>query len=121
MLFKMEVTCSISVLNPVSASAQLLEQTARLQNLSTALDKLKVITSESSILCKMLIEQNQTFAHLSCLFQGEVAEHVVSYQPGAKASSDFATFPVSSFVKVNPHRVLYFSSFVIKLLYLFRK
>lgn len=66
MLFKMEVTCSISVLNPVSASAQLLEQTARLQNLSTALDKLKVITSESSILCKMLIvEQNQTFAHLS--------------------------------------------------------
>ncbi|XP_036967596.1 dynactin subunit 1-like isoform X6 [Acanthopagrus latus] len=55
----------------VSASAQLLEQTARLQNLSTALDKLK----------------------------GEVAEHVVSYQPGAKASSDFATFPISSFVK----------------------
>ncbi|KAG7243241.1 hypothetical protein INR49_011680, partial [Caranx melampygus] len=40
----------------VSASAQLLEQTARLQNLSDALDKLK----------------------------GEVAEHVVSYQPGAK-------------------------------------
>uniref|UniRef100_A0A8C4ED02 Dynactin subunit 1 n=1 Tax=Dicentrarchus labrax TaxID=13489 RepID=A0A8C4ED02_DICLA len=55
----------------VTASAQLLEQTARLQNLSDALDKLK----------------------------GEVAEHVVSYQPGAKASSDFATFPVSSFVK----------------------
>uniref|UniRef100_A0A8C4EC45 Dynactin subunit 1 n=1 Tax=Dicentrarchus labrax TaxID=13489 RepID=A0A8C4EC45_DICLA len=54
-----------------TASAQLLEQTARLQNLSDALDKLK----------------------------GEVAEHVVSYQPGAKASSDFATFPVSSFVK----------------------
>ena len=65
MLFKMEdVTCSISVLNPVSASAQLLEQTARLQNLSTALDKLKVTTSESSILCKMLtVEQNQTFSH----------------------------------------------------------
>ncbi|XP_037532993.1 dynactin subunit 1 [Nematolebias whitei] len=53
----------------VSASAQLLEQTARLKNLSDALDKLK----------------------------GEVAEHVVSNQPGAKASSDFATFPVSSF------------------------
>lgn len=34
------------------------------------------------------------------VFQGEVAEHVVSYQPGAKATSDFATFPVSSFVKV---------------------
>uniref|UniRef100_A0A3B4YQS7 Dynactin subunit 1 n=1 Tax=Seriola lalandi dorsalis TaxID=1841481 RepID=A0A3B4YQS7_SERLL len=59
----------------VSASAQLLEQTARLQNLSDALDKLK----------------------------GEVAEHVVSYQPGAKASSDFATFPVSSFVKVKAY------------------
>lgn len=36
----------------------------------------------------------------SLLFQGEVAEHVVSYQPGAKASSDFATFPVTSFTKV---------------------
>lgn len=36
------------------------------------------------------------------LYQGEVAEHVVSNQPGAKASSDFATFPVSSFVKVKP-------------------
>ncbi|XP_044039421.1 dynactin subunit 1-like isoform X7 [Siniperca chuatsi] len=60
----------------VSASAQLLEQTARLQNLSNALDKLK----------------------------GEVAEHVVSYQPGAKASSDFATFPVSSFVKAKEEK-----------------
>uniref|UniRef100_A0A3Q1CIM4 Dynactin subunit 1 n=2 Tax=Amphiprion ocellaris TaxID=80972 RepID=A0A3Q1CIM4_AMPOC len=60
----------------VSASAQLLEQTARLQNLSDALDKLK----------------------------GEVAEHVVSYQPGAKASSDFATFPISSFVKAKEEK-----------------
>ncbi|XP_047458820.1 dynactin subunit 1-like isoform X2 [Mugil cephalus] len=60
----------------VSASAQLLEQTARLQNLSDALDKL----------------------------QGEVAEHVVSHQPGAKASSDFATFPVSSFVKAKEEK-----------------
>ncbi|XP_069015330.1 dynactin subunit 1-like isoform X4 [Embiotoca jacksoni] len=60
----------------VSASSQLLEQTARLQNLSDALDKLK----------------------------GEVAEHVVSYQPGAKASSDFATFPVSSFVKAKEEK-----------------
>ncbi|XP_041820999.1 dynactin subunit 1-like isoform X1 [Chelmon rostratus] len=60
----------------VSASAQLLEQTARLQNLSNALDKLK----------------------------GEVAEHVVSYQPGAKVSSDFATFPVSSFVKAKEEK-----------------
>uniref|UniRef100_A0A3B5B8X7 Dynactin subunit 1 n=1 Tax=Stegastes partitus TaxID=144197 RepID=A0A3B5B8X7_9TELE len=59
-----------------SSSAQLLEQTARLQNLSDALDKLK----------------------------GEVAEHVVSYQPGAKASSDFATFPVSSFVKAKEEK-----------------
>ncbi|KAM6959647.1 dynactin subunit 1-like isoform 6-T6 [Tautogolabrus adspersus] len=60
----------------VSASAQLLEQTARLQNLSDALVKLK----------------------------GEVAEHVVSYQPGAKATSDFATFPVSSFVKAKEEK-----------------
>ncbi|XP_068163814.1 dynactin subunit 1-like isoform X8 [Antennarius striatus] len=60
----------------VSASAQLLEQTARLQSLSDALDKLK----------------------------GEVAEHVVSYHPGAKASSDFATFPVSSFVKAKEEK-----------------
>uniref|UniRef100_A0A8D0DAM1 Dynactin subunit 1 n=1 Tax=Sander lucioperca TaxID=283035 RepID=A0A8D0DAM1_SANLU len=59
-----------------SAGAQLLEQTARLQNLSDALDKLK----------------------------GEVAEHVVSYQPGAKASSDFATFPASSFVKAKEEK-----------------
>uniref|UniRef100_A0A3Q3LET8 Dynactin subunit 1 n=1 Tax=Mastacembelus armatus TaxID=205130 RepID=A0A3Q3LET8_9TELE len=60
----------------VSASAQLLEQTARLQNLSDALSKLK----------------------------REVAEHVVSNQPGAKASSDFATFPVSSFVKAKEEK-----------------
>ncbi|XP_034019960.1 dynactin subunit 1-like isoform X1 [Thalassophryne amazonica] len=55
----------------VSASAQLLEQTARLQCLSDALDKL----------------------------QGEIAENIVSHQPGAKASSDFATFPSSFFLK----------------------
>ncbi|XP_078131888.1 dynactin subunit 1-like isoform X5 [Sander vitreus] len=66
----------ISGKTAVSAGAQLLEQTARLQNLSDALDKLK----------------------------GEVAEHVVSYQPGAKASSDFATFPVSSFVKAKEEK-----------------
>ncbi|XP_061665051.1 dynactin subunit 1-like [Syngnathoides biaculeatus] len=60
----------------VSASAQLLEQTTRLHNLSNALAKLK----------------------------GEVAEHVVSYQPGAKAASDFATFPVSSFVKAKEEK-----------------
>ncbi|XP_068569657.1 dynactin subunit 1-like isoform X2 [Cebidichthys violaceus] len=60
----------------VSAGAQLMEQTARLQYLSDALDKLK----------------------------GEVAEHVVSNQSGAKASSDFATFPVSSFVKAKEEK-----------------
>uniref|UniRef100_H3CNJ1 Dynactin subunit 1 n=1 Tax=Tetraodon nigroviridis TaxID=99883 RepID=H3CNJ1_TETNG len=60
----------------VSAGAQLLEQTARLQNLSDALDKLK----------------------------GEVAEHVVSHRPGAKAPSDFATFPVSSFIKAKEEK-----------------
>ncbi|XP_030018057.1 dynactin subunit 1-like isoform X4 [Sphaeramia orbicularis] len=60
----------------VSASAQLLEQTARLQSLSDALDKLK----------------------------GEVAEHVVSYQPGAKVASDFSTFPVPSFIKAKEEK-----------------
>ncbi|XP_068443495.1 dynactin subunit 1-like isoform X2 [Clinocottus analis] len=60
----------------VSAGAQLLEQTARLQYLSDALDKLK----------------------------GEVAEHVVSSQAGAKASSDFASFPVSGFVKAKEEK-----------------
>ncbi|KAL2078997.1 hypothetical protein ACEWY4_024741 [Coilia grayii] len=55
----------------VSPSAQLLEQTAQLQSLSDALDKLK----------------------------GEVAEHVISKQPGAQVPSDFATFPSSPFVK----------------------
>ncbi|XP_075943082.1 dynactin subunit 1-like isoform X6 [Anarhichas minor] len=60
----------------VSAGAQLMEQTARLQYLSDALDKLK----------------------------GEVAEHVVSNQSGAKASSDFATFPVSGFVKAKEEK-----------------
>lgn len=60
----------------VSASAQLLEQTARLQSLSDALGKLK----------------------------GEVSEHVVSNLPSARASSDFATFPVSSFVKAKEEK-----------------
>ncbi|XP_059891660.1 dynactin subunit 1a isoform X4 [Gadus macrocephalus] len=61
---------------PVSASAQLLEQTARLKSFSDAVDRLK----------------------------GEVAEHVVSHQPGAKVASDFSTFPVSSFTKAREER-----------------
>ncbi|KAL0970035.1 hypothetical protein UPYG_G00236240 [Umbra pygmaea] len=61
---------------PVSASAQLLDQTARLQSLSDALVKLK----------------------------GEVAEHVVSQQQGGKISSDFATFPMSSFVRAKDEK-----------------
>ncbi|XP_048827520.1 dynactin subunit 1-like isoform X2 [Brienomyrus brachyistius] len=60
----------------VSPSAQLLEQTARLQSLSEALDRLK----------------------------DEVAEHVVSQRPGARAPSSFATFPSSSFVKASEER-----------------
>lgn len=59
-----------------SASAQLLDQTARLQSLSDALDKLK----------------------------GEVAEHVVAQHLGAKVSSDFATFPMSSFVRAKEEK-----------------
>ncbi|XP_022522938.2 dynactin subunit 1a isoform X3 [Astyanax mexicanus] len=61
---------------PVSASAQLLEQTAKLQSLSDTLDKLK----------------------------SEVASHVVSQQTGAQARSDFATFPSSYFVKAEEEK-----------------
>ncbi|XP_039993985.1 dynactin subunit 1 isoform X4 [Xiphias gladius] len=62
--------------SPVTPSAQLLEQTARLQSLSDTLDRLK----------------------------DEVAEHVVNHQPGARVSSDFATFPSTSFVKVKEEK-----------------
>ncbi|XP_041724288.1 dynactin subunit 1 isoform X3 [Coregonus clupeaformis] len=78
-LLKMTATVKVVDITgktPVSASAQLLDQTARLQSLSDALDKLK----------------------------GEVSEHVVSQQPGAKVSSDFATFPISSFVKAKEEK-----------------
>lgn len=37
----------------------------------------------------------------SLLCQDEVAEHVVNHQPGARVSSDFATFPSTTFVKVS--------------------
>uniref|UniRef100_A0A3B4X781 Dynactin subunit 1 n=1 Tax=Seriola lalandi dorsalis TaxID=1841481 RepID=A0A3B4X781_SERLL len=60
----------------LTPGAQLLEQTARLQSLSDTLDRLK----------------------------DEVAEHVVNQQPGARVSSDFATFPSTSFVKVKEEK-----------------
>uniref|UniRef100_A0A8C9V9L3 Dynactin subunit 1 n=1 Tax=Scleropages formosus TaxID=113540 RepID=A0A8C9V9L3_SCLFO len=62
--------------SPVSPSAQLLEQTARLQSLSETLERLK----------------------------DEVAEHVVSQRPGARVPSAFATFPSTSFVKAKEER-----------------
>ncbi|XP_014844978.1 PREDICTED: dynactin subunit 1 isoform X9 [Poecilia mexicana] len=62
--------------SPVTPGAQLLEQTARLQSLRETLDRLK----------------------------GEVAEHVVNLQPGARVSSDFATFPSTSFVKATEEK-----------------
>ncbi|XP_026194838.1 dynactin subunit 1 isoform X3 [Anabas testudineus] len=62
--------------SPVTPSAQLLEQTARLQSLNDTLDRLK----------------------------DEVTEHVVNQQPGARVSSDFATFPSTSFVKVTEEK-----------------
>uniref|UniRef100_A0AAV2JK44 Dynein associated protein domain-containing protein n=1 Tax=Knipowitschia caucasica TaxID=637954 RepID=A0AAV2JK44_KNICA len=62
---------------PVTPSAQLLEQTARLQSLSDTLDRLK----------------------------DEVAEHVVNHQPGARVSSDFATFPSTPFVKAKEEKL----------------
>ncbi|XP_074516967.1 dynactin subunit 1 isoform X2 [Sebastes fasciatus] len=62
--------------SPVTPGAQLLEQTARLQSLSDTLGRLK----------------------------DEVAEHVVHQQPGARVSSDFATFPSTSFVKAKEEK-----------------
>uniref|UniRef100_A0A8D3A729 Dynactin subunit 1 n=1 Tax=Scophthalmus maximus TaxID=52904 RepID=A0A8D3A729_SCOMX len=62
--------------SPVTPGAQLLEQTARLQSLSDTLDRLK----------------------------DEVAEHVVNQQPGARVTSDFATFPSASFVKAKEEK-----------------
>lgn len=54
LLFSAEFLASLChsshVFLPVSAGAQLLEQTARLQNLSDALDKLKVTSSGSNLL-----------------------------------------------------------------------
>uniref|UniRef100_A0A3P9KHH4 Dynactin subunit 1 n=1 Tax=Oryzias latipes TaxID=8090 RepID=A0A3P9KHH4_ORYLA len=61
---------------PVSPAAQLLEQTARLRSLRETLERLK----------------------------DEVAEHVVSQQPGARVPSDFATFPSPPFVKAKEER-----------------
>ncbi|KAM9355335.1 dynactin subunit 1 isoform 1-T1 [Pholidichthys leucotaenia] len=62
--------------SPVTPSAQLLEQTARLQSLRDTLDRLK----------------------------DEVAEHVINQQPGARVSSDFATFPSTTFVKAKEEK-----------------
>ncbi|KAM9708925.1 dynactin subunit 1 isoform 1-T1 [Menidia menidia] len=62
--------------SPVTPGAQLLEQTARLQSLRETLDRLK----------------------------DEVAEHVVNQQPGARVTSDFATFPSTSFVKAKEEK-----------------
>ncbi|XP_075963324.1 dynactin subunit 1 [Anarhichas minor] len=62
--------------SPVTPGAQLLEQTARLQSLSDTLGRLK----------------------------DEVAEHVVHQQPGARVSSDFATFPSTLFVKAKEEK-----------------
>uniref|UniRef100_A0A671P933 Dynactin subunit 1 n=1 Tax=Sinocyclocheilus anshuiensis TaxID=1608454 RepID=A0A671P933_9TELE len=66
----------ISGKTSASASAQLLEQTAKMKSLSDTLDKLKA----------------------------EVSQHIVSQRPGARVSSDFASFPSASFVKVRAHK-----------------
>ncbi|XP_030635989.1 LOW QUALITY PROTEIN: dynactin subunit 1a [Chanos chanos] len=77
----MKMSASVKVVDvtgktPVSPSAQLLEQTARLQSLSDSLDKLK----------------------------SEVTQRVVSQQSGARVPSDFATFPSSSFIKAEEEK-----------------
>lgn len=77
----------------VTPGAQLLEQTARLQSLSDTLARLKVI---SQIITSVVAAAVKS----SSFPQDEVAEHIVHQQRGARASSDFATFPSTSFVKV---------------------
>ncbi len=83
----------------VSPSAQLLEQTARLQSLSDTLDRLKVNQKCFQIIMSSLKCLLHLFKQAISL-QDEVAEHVVTHRPGAQVSSDFATFPCTSFVKV---------------------
>ncbi|XP_077586851.1 dynactin subunit 1-like isoform X2 [Stigmatopora nigra] len=61
---------------PMSPSAQLIEQTARLQSLRETLHKLK----------------------------DEVADHIIQRHPGARMPSNFATFPTASFVKANQEK-----------------
>ncbi|XP_028854196.1 dynactin subunit 1 isoform X3 [Denticeps clupeoides] len=62
--------------SPVSSSALLLEEATRLQSLSETLERL----------------------------QYEISEHVVTQKPGARVSSDFSTFPCTSFVKAKEER-----------------
>lgn len=90
----------------MTPGAQLLEQTARLQSLSDTLGRLKVshptrLYEREKPLNPFL--QAAAFIILTSMFcwQDEVADHVVNQQPGARVSSDFATFPSTSFVKVN--------------------
>uniref|UniRef100_A0AAY4B7V4 Dynactin subunit 1 n=1 Tax=Denticeps clupeoides TaxID=299321 RepID=A0AAY4B7V4_9TELE len=60
--------------SPVSSSALLLEEATRLQSLSETLERL------------------------------QISEHVVTQKPGARVSSDFSTFPCTSFVKAKEER-----------------
>lgn len=80
----------------MTPSAQLLEQTARLQSLSDTLARLKVIRADLSG-CS---PPSALLSTLPSSRQDEVAEHIVNQQRGARASSDFATFPSTLFVKV---------------------
>lgn len=80
----------------MTPSAQLLEQTARLHSLSDTLARLKVNFKATQLLtCVVKVAVNS-----SSFWQDEVAEHIVTQQRGARASSDFATFPSTLFVKV---------------------
>ncbi|KAL0969547.1 hypothetical protein UPYG_G00228720 [Umbra pygmaea] len=77
----LQMSASVKVVDitgksPVTPSGQLLEQTARLQSLSDTLERLK----------------------------DEMSEHVVTQRPGARAASDFATFPCAAFVKAKEEK-----------------
>ncbi|KAG7234601.1 hypothetical protein INR49_002230, partial [Caranx melampygus] len=58
----------------------------------------------SSALYRKTDQLLETLLQMSANVKDEVAEHVVNQQPGARVSSDFATFPSTSFVKVKEEK-----------------
>ncbi|MEQ2199293.1 hypothetical protein XENOCAPTIV_003192 [Xenoophorus captivus] len=62
---------------------------------------------DSPLLTQQIEAQRLCIKHLkneNNRLKGEVAEHVINLQPGARVSSDFATFPSTSFVKATEEK-----------------